>query len=161
MRFARQGPQRLVVDIADNVVADIGPGTWKLRAPTSGDPLFRRTPRMARFVEPEASDDFAGLRALVNVSDADFAVVVAWLVGAMFPGPHPILMAEGPQGSGKTTLANAVLHFLDPGTVAGTAPSNDRSWEVRLTSSFAGRIRQSEFRQCRDVGQSGSPDYRR
>jgi len=55
------------------------------------------------------------LRPYVNVSDADFRLLVAWLTIALRPvGPYPILVLYGEQGSAKTTLAKILRLLIDP-----------------------------------------------
>jgi hypothetical protein len=55
------------------------------------------------------------LRPYVNVDDAEFLLVIAWLTAALLPvGPYPILSLHGEQGSAKSTLARMLRLLIDP-----------------------------------------------
>jgi len=56
------------------------------------------------------------LRDLINVrDDADFVLIVAWLVGCFNPrGPYAILAVNGEQGSAKSTLCRLLRALTDP-----------------------------------------------
>ena len=48
-------------------------------------------------------------------SERDFTLVVAWLVAALREkGPYPILIVNGPQGSGKSTFTRLIRGLVDP-----------------------------------------------
>ena len=140
LRYARAASGSLLVDLGDPDarVVEVSPQGWVLREQTDDDPLFRRPSRMRPFPEPGVADGFAGLRALLNVDGADEDLIIAWLVSSMFPQhPQPLLLLSGRQGSGKTTAARALLAALDPGATVGAVPRDDRSWETRLSRSYA------------------------
>jgi hypothetical protein len=140
MRFAHERPDRLLVDIGDSSarVVEDRPKGWEVRLPTSADPLFVRTPRLGTFPDPVPGGDLGELRHLVNISDEEWDLFLAWIVSAMFPEhPQPVLFAEAPHGSGKTTVGNIALAHLDPGNWMGSKPRDDRSWETRLSRSYA------------------------
>jgi hypothetical protein len=46
------------------------------------------------------------LRKYVNVSAADFPLLIGWMTAALRPfGPYPILVLSGEQGSAKSTAS--------------------------------------------------------
>src|SRR5260370_18868671 len=49
------------------------------------------------------------------VSESDFVLVVAWLLGALRAGgPYPVLAIAGEQGSAKTVLSKLLRAVIDP-----------------------------------------------
>lgn len=78
---------------------------------------FRRVTGALALPRPERGGSLDALRQLLNLDDGDqFVLIVAYLCIAMFPGgPQPLLVANGEQGSGKTTVVRAIKALLDPG----------------------------------------------
>ena len=57
------------------------------------------------------------LRSYVNLTEPDFRLMIAWLTAALRPvGPYPILVLNGEQSSGKSTLARILRLLIDPHT---------------------------------------------
>src|SRR5262249_55563223 len=54
------------------------------------------------------------LRRLVNVSEKDFVLLVGYMLAAFGPGPYPILIISGEEGSAKTTLCRVIKRTIDP-----------------------------------------------
>src|SRR5260370_31033656 len=49
------------------------------------------------------------------VSESDFVLVVAWLLGALRAGgPYPVLTIAGEQGSAKTVVSKLLRALIDP-----------------------------------------------
>jgi hypothetical protein len=61
-------------------------------------------------------------------SDADFVLVVAWILAALRNrGPYPVIALSGEQGSAKSTFSGLVRSVLDPNTAPLRAlPREDR-----------------------------------
>jgi len=140
MRFAHPEADRLLIDLGDPRarVVDVRPDGWEVRLPTAHDPLFVRTPRLGAYPEPATGGSLDELRGLVNLTDEEWDVYTAWVISAMFPShPQPVLFPEAPHGTGKTTIGNIALAHLDPGNWMGAKPRDDRSWETRLSRSYA------------------------
>jgi hypothetical protein len=77
---------------------------------------FRRAPGMLPLPDP-VPGSVEELRPFVNVTDAEWPLLVAWLVGALHPsGPFTVLAINGEQGSAKTTLSGMIRKLLDPNT---------------------------------------------
>ena len=88
---------------------------WRLidQAPVK----FVRSPAMRALPIPEDGGLMEQeLRELINVrDDADFVLIVAWLVGCYNPrGPYAILAVNGEQGSAKSTLCRLLRALTDP-----------------------------------------------
>ena len=115
---------------------EIGPDGWRAidRAPVK----FLRSRGMQALPEPESGELVESLRGFVNVeSDADFRLLVAWIVAALRPsGPYPILALVGQQGSAKSTLARVCRLLIDPNaSPIRSVPKDERDL---LVSAFNG-----------------------
>ena len=114
---------------------DLGDPTWRAVQVTCAGwqvvarpPVkFIRSPAMKALPEPEAGSSIDTLRRFVNVeTDADFILMVAWLIGAFAPeGPYPILLINGEQGTAKSTLAKMLAALIDPRAAALRALPRD------------------------------------
>ena len=70
------------------------------------------------------------LRPYVNLTEADFRLMIAWLTAVLRPvGPYPILVLHGEQGSAKSTLAKVLRLLIDP----QACPRPDRAREHART----------------------------
>jgi hypothetical protein len=76
---------------------------------------FRRTKAMLPFTMPKPGGHVADLRRFINVADADWPLILGWLIAALFPrGPFPLLCFSAEQGSGKSTASRVLRAFVDP-----------------------------------------------
>ncbi|MDX6269893.1 MAG: hypothetical protein QOD28_1116 [Acidobacteriota bacterium] len=76
---------------------------------------FRRTRGMRPLPTPVTGDSISLLRDLLNVTDADWVLLVSWLVAAFRPGyPFPVLVIHGEQGSAKSTVSKVLRDLIDP-----------------------------------------------
>jgi hypothetical protein len=98
---------------------------------------FRRASGMKALPAPARGGSIAALRSFLNVqSDADFTLVVAWILAAMRDkGPYPGLVVSGEQGSAKSTFSSIVRALLDPNTAPLRAlPREDRDLFIAATN---------------------------
>jgi hypothetical protein len=120
---------RLYLDLADKRwrAVDIDRDGWRV---IDNPPVrFRRAAGMKALPAPVVGGSIDALRSFLNVkSDADFVLVVAWLLAALRDrGPYPVLVLSGEQGSAKSTLAAMMRALLDPNTAPLRAlPREDR-----------------------------------
>ncbi|HEX8173977.1 MAG TPA: DUF3854 domain-containing protein [Pyrinomonadaceae bacterium] len=94
-------------------VVKISTEGWKIvsEAPVK----FRRTKGMRALPLPVTGDSVSSLRQLVNISDADWPLLISWLVAAFRPGfPFPVLVIHGEQGSAKSTVSKMLRDLIDP-----------------------------------------------
>ncbi|HEY1601477.1 MAG TPA: hypothetical protein VGG64_17890 [Pirellulales bacterium] len=76
--------------------------------------LFHRSPNVSPMPEPERGGSLAELRPLLNISDADWPVVVVFLLACLNPvGPFPLLILNGQAGAAKSTLARLLQGIVD------------------------------------------------
>ncbi len=76
---------------------------------------FRRAQGLLPLPMPVRGGSVGRLRAYVNLGEADFRLLVAWIASALQPeGPYPVLALHGEQGSAKSTLARVIRLLVDP-----------------------------------------------
>jgi hypothetical protein len=98
---------------------------------------FRRTRGMLPLPFPERGTPISALRPFLNVTDADFTLVVAFILAALRDrGPYPILVLTGEQGTAKSTAARIVRNLIDPSSVPlSTLPPSSRDLFVAASNS--------------------------
>jgi hypothetical protein len=86
---------------------------------------------------PERGTPISALRPFLNVTDADFTLVVAFILAALRDrGPYPILVLTGEQGTAKSTAARIVRNLIDPSSVPlSTLPPSSRDLFVAASNS--------------------------
>jgi hypothetical protein len=102
-----------------------------------GDPPVRfvRTPFLAPLPEPTPGGSLDLLRPFVNVSDDEWPLYVACLVGFLRPDrTYPLLVVNGPQGSGKTVLTKQTQLLIDPCNVEPQTGVLDRADDLLLVA---------------------------
>jgi hypothetical protein len=78
---------------------------------------FRRPGGLLPLPSPARDGSIDLLRRYVNLTEADFRLMIAWLTAALRPvGPYPVLVLNGEQSSGKSTLARILRLLIDPHT---------------------------------------------
>lgn len=77
---------------------------------------FRRPDGMRPLPEAVEGGSIERLRTFLNVrSDADFVLVVAWLLASLHDrGPYPVIALSGEQGSAKSTFSRILRALIDP-----------------------------------------------
>jgi hypothetical protein len=121
-RGGRLVPTHILLNLANPECefVEISPTGWKTTAganallQTSRSTLPRPTP----LPSSPPSNPLETLRACLNLSSrADWLRCLAWLLAALRPdGPFPILILQGPPGSGKTFAARILRSLIDPCT---------------------------------------------
>jgi hypothetical protein len=105
----------IYVDLCDEAwrVVEITKNGWRVlnQSPVK----FRRTKGMFPLPDPTRGGSLTALKNLINVSDADFVLVLAWLVSCFcFNKPYPVLVLHGEQGSAKSTTSKVLRRMIDP-----------------------------------------------
>jgi hypothetical protein len=119
----------IYLDLCDEQwrAVEIDPNGWRV---VSSPPVrFRRAAGMQPLPVPVAGGSIATLRSFLNIkSDADFVLVVAWILAALSNrGPYPVIALSGEQGSAKSTFSGLIRSVLDPNTAPLRAlPREDR-----------------------------------
>jgi hypothetical protein len=119
---------RIYVDLCDKDwrVVEIGADGWRV---IDQSPIrFIRSRGMLPLPEPvrkkSAGDGIKALQPFINVKDdADFALVVAWVLGAFRDhGPYTILAFISQFGSAKSTALKILRALIDPNSADLRAP---------------------------------------
>jgi hypothetical protein len=131
----------------DTVVVDMGtetgqcmtitPRGWDIAA--DSPVIFRRSELTHPLVTPERNGTLDPLRTLINLSEEDYRLAIAWVVAAYLTGiPHPILLVQGEQGTAKSNLIRTLLALVDPQPAAERTPPRDqREWAIFARASWA------------------------
>jgi hypothetical protein len=137
LRVARLDDGGIVVDqgTADGRCIVIGPEGWRQerRSPV----LFRRTRLTAPMPDPYRTGDLDRFRALINVDEDDWRVIVGFMVAALFPDiPHPILGLFGLQGTAKSNATRMIINLVSPSPApTRSSPRDLKTW---VTGANAG-----------------------
>lgn len=111
-------------------------GRWEIAL--TSPVLFRRTALTGQLPVPQSDGSVEELRALLNVGDESWTLILAWLVASLLPNaPHPVLMLGGLHGTGKTTAARLIVAVVDPSPApTRSPPKTDRDWAVTAFASW-------------------------
>jgi hypothetical protein len=128
VRVGRVG-EKLYLDLCDKTwrAIEISRSGWRL---IDRPPLrFLRSQGMQALPVPETGGSIESLRPFLNIkTDADFVLVVAWILAAFRDrGPYPLLIVSGEQGSAKSTFSKVLSDLIDPNVAPlRTLPSSER-----------------------------------
>ena len=99
---------------------------------------FRRPRGIAPMPTPEMGGTLNDLRPFINCRDEDWPLVVAWIIGALSPGPYPIMTLQGEQGTAKSFVAKVLKTLVDPGHAPlRTAPRDVRDLMISAANSWS------------------------
>ena len=144
----REPVQLRVAEHGDGTVIDLGdPAGRAIHATADGwqvldrsPVLFKRTALTMAMPEPEpvrggSRDE---LRRVLNVSDASWPALWAYLVASFIPEiPHPILYLSGQQGTGKSTAAKIMAGLIDPNpAILQSVPRDAVGWHFKAAYSW-------------------------
>ena len=109
------GESGYYLDLGDSTgrAVAVDAGGWRLVDRPGVD--FRRPDDLLPMPAPVRGGSIELLRSYVNLTETDFRLMVAWLTASLRPvGPYPILVLNGPYGSGKSTLTKILRLLVDP-----------------------------------------------
>jgi hypothetical protein len=135
-----------VAKLDDRIYVDLCDANWRVieidedgwRVLDESPVRFRRAKGMLPLPEPQSGGSADLLRRFVNVTDADWPLLIAWLLAAMNPeGPYPILKLFGEQGSAKTTTARVCRAVIDPNSASvRSAPRTEEDLMIAAINSW-------------------------
>lgn len=99
---------------------------------------FRRSRGMLPLPAPVTNGVVDELRNYLNVDDATWPLVVAWLIANLRPiGPYPLLALFAEQGSGKSTTGRLLRSLVDPNSAPLRAePKDGRDLMIAANNSW-------------------------
>jgi hypothetical protein len=116
----------IFVDLCDEKwrAVRITPAGWNI---IDSPPVrFVRTKGMLPLSMPTRGGSIDELRPLINApTDEIWCLIVAWILAAFSPGPFPILLLLGEQGSAKSFLCRVLRRLIDPSEVEITTSPKD------------------------------------
>lgn len=135
-----------VAEDGDNIHLDLCNENWEVIEVTPAGwqvvkdcPIkFRRSRGMLPLPTPERGGTVDELRAFLNVDDATWPLVVAWLIANLRPrGPYPVLALFAEQGSGKSTTGRLLRSLIDPNAAPLRAePKDARDLMIAANNSW-------------------------
>jgi hypothetical protein len=138
VRIANTGA-RTYIDLGtqDWSAVEIDADGWRIVA--EPPVRFRRSKGMLPLPLPRSGGDIKGLRRFLNVkTDEDFALVIAFLLGALRGrGPFVIIVLTGEHGTAKSTLTRIVRALCDPnGAPLRSLPREDRDLFISANNGY-------------------------
>ena len=116
IRVGRTGGElAYFLDLGDHTgqAVAVDAGGWRLVDRPGVD--FRRPEDLLPMPAPAHGGSIDLLRRYVNLTETDFRLMIAWLTASLRPvGPYPILVLNGPYGSGKSSLTKILRLLVDP-----------------------------------------------
>ncbi|MEF2144180.1 MAG: hypothetical protein V3573_01940 [Desulfovibrionaceae bacterium] len=97
---------------------------------------FRRTKGLMPLPEPKRGGSIKRLRNLLNIEEDEAILLEGWLLGLLSPGPFPILILEGEQGTAKSTTTAFLRRLVDPSVAPTRAtPRNEQDLIIAANNS--------------------------
>jgi hypothetical protein len=102
--------------------------------------IFLRPAGMLPLPIPIKGRSINQLRPLLNLHPDDersWTLVIAWLLATFSPGPYPILVLLGEQGTAKSSFIKVLRRLVDPSEIPfSKAPREDRDVMVAATNTY-------------------------
>lgn len=129
-RVAHRG-NLVELDLGNDRYVTVTEGGWAVT--DKPESIFYRPATLKTLPEPQHGGSLQLIRDVLNVDEEGWKQAKAWLLGLLFADvPRPLLVLEGPQGSGKTVAAELLLAVLDPRkSLTAFSPKHDPIIEAR------------------------------
>ncbi len=134
--------KKTYIDLGDNTRKAIRIDSEKINVVSKPSVYFRRPRGILELPEPAAVKK--GIKVIenfmdtINASKTDQRLIIAWALSALkSSGPYPILVLQGEQGSGKSTIAKMLKLLIDP-TIAPlrALPKNERDLAIYARNNW-------------------------
>ncbi len=108
-------------------IVKISSNDWKIVSAKDAPVKFIRRRGMLPLPQPQSGGNFDDLRQLLHIEDdQNWYLILGWLTGALHPtGGYPMLVVNGEQGSGKSTLCKFLRYLIDANTAALRRPPKE------------------------------------
>ncbi len=108
--------KKIYIDLANtiNTFIEIDETGW--REVNEAPVKFYKSNSIKPLSTPKTGQSIHELRKFINISDEhDYILFLSFIVGALYPSKqYPLLILQGPQGSGKTTASDILKEIIDP-----------------------------------------------
>ena len=148
-------PDGIVLDSGDEKNTHIFVTAGKVEIVSQGsNTLFFRTPMSAPMVMPATEGNLDLLKPYLNLSDVDRLLLIAWLSYTLAhpkisTSKFPILVINGDQGTGKTSLCNNVISALIDPNLVGVQVFPKSAKDLAIASQHAHVLAYDNMRNFR------------
>jgi len=129
---------KIYLDLANDrwEIVEISKDGWRV-IEGNKDIKFKRTEGMEALPIPEEGD-LGLIVKYLNIEDGkDLILLLSFIVGCYCEGPYPILVLQGEQGAGKSTLTKILKDLIDPNTAnLKILPDNERDLMVIAVNNY-------------------------
>ena len=125
------------IDLCDEQwhAVEITADGWKIV--TNPPVRFRRVKGMESLSEPQKGGSVSEIRKLLNIGEEEAVLIEAWLLGVLSPGPYPVLILEGEQGTAKSSTTRLLKMLVDPSfALVRAAPRNEHNLVIAANNSW-------------------------
>ena len=130
---------RVYIDLGNEIwdAVEISANGWQV---ISDPPVkFYRSPSMVPLPYPTIGvSALNSFKKILNIEkESDWILILAWLVGAHGPGPYPVLVLQGEQGTAKTFTSRLIRELIDPNAApVRTSPRTERDLIISAYNSW-------------------------
>jgi hypothetical protein len=130
---------KIYIDLGtrDRQIVEISGAGWRII--TEDCPVkFKRPSSMKPLPIPSAQPDWSGLRQILNLEESDWVLLLTWLSWGLHPDrPHPILILNGEQGTGKSKLSELLKRLIDPAkALLLSMPRDERNLKAHASNRW-------------------------
>ena len=106
-------------------VITINKGRWNV---IKSNVRFKQPHTQRKLPYPKQNGDINLLKKYVGLEEKDWFLLLGFILGCYHPkGPYPILILQGGQGTGKSTLSKIIKNIVDPHSILiRSLPKNER-----------------------------------
>ncbi|MGG1599523.1 hypothetical protein [Paenibacillus naphthalenovorans] len=128
----------IYVDLANErgEVVEITAQGWRVVQESKA--RFHKTQGMLPLPTPKRGGTINELRPFVNVTEEEWPLLVAYIIGCYHPkGPYPLLILQGGQGSAKSTQTKVIQSLVDPTTaVLMSLPKSEKQLAITAKNGW-------------------------
>ncbi len=134
-----------VAHIGDKTYLDLANDRWEIVEISKDgwrviegnkDIKFKRTEGMEALPIPEEGD-LNSIAKYLNIEEKEIILLLSFIIGCYSEGPYPILVLQGEQGSGKSTLTRILKKLIDPNTAElKILPDNERDLMIIAVNNY-------------------------
>ncbi len=130
---------KIYIDLGtrDRQIVEICGAGWRIT--TEDCPVkFKRPNSMKPLPIPNAQPDWTALRRILNLDEKDWVLLLAWLSWGLHPDrPHPILILNGEQGTGKSKASELLKRLIDPAkALLMSMPREERNLKAHASNRW-------------------------